>query len=263
MHNILLHIFSPFLARLADPFGVAVPRGLRKLKALHTLGVVNIARGGKAILQDIKRLTRLRKLAVTGIKRKNCKEFCSTVAHLSSLESLSVHSWENEGLRDCLDSLRTPLENLQSLNLYSTLGKLQEWVAGLQNLVKLKLVRTRLTETDATMQVLGKLPNLAILRLRDRSFMAKEPCHLSCCREAFPSLTVLDITGDYDRPISVPFEEGTAPKLELLLARSTVYFSGLSYLPSLKEVRQYFGGKPDDVPAQLRRNQNKPVLKIL
>ena len=60
-----------FLARLADPVGVTVPRGLRKMKALHTLGMVNIARGGKAILQDIKRLIRLRKLAVTGINKKS------------------------------------------------------------------------------------------------------------------------------------------------------------------------------------------------
>jgi hypothetical protein len=102
----------PFLARLADPIGVAVPRGLRKLKAMRTLGMVNIARGGKAILQDIKRLARRSKLAVTGINKKNCQEFCSTLAHLSSLESLSVHSEEEEGLRDSLDSLRTPPENL-------------------------------------------------------------------------------------------------------------------------------------------------------
>ena len=83
----------PFLARLADSDGIVVPRGMRKLKALHTLGIVNIAHG-KAILQEIKRLTRLRKLAVTGINKKNCQEFCSTLVHLSSLESLLVDSRE-------------------------------------------------------------------------------------------------------------------------------------------------------------------------
>ncbi|XP_066395919.1 disease resistance protein Pik-2-like [Miscanthus floridulus] len=113
----------PFFARFADPVGVTVPRGLRKMKALHTLGMVNIARGGKAILQDIKRLIRLRKLAVTGINKKNCQEFCSTLASLSSLESLSVRSEEEEGLRDCLDSLRTAPKNLQSPVIYLAVGR--------------------------------------------------------------------------------------------------------------------------------------------
>jgi Leucine-rich repeat (LRR) protein len=87
-------VVLPIMARLADPFaGIVVPRGIGKLKDLHTLGTVNISRGNlKAILQDIKRLTRLHKLAVTGINKKNCQEFCSTLAHLSRLESLSVCS---------------------------------------------------------------------------------------------------------------------------------------------------------------------------
>jgi Leucine-rich repeat (LRR) protein len=250
----------PFLARLADPIGVAVPRGLRKLKALHTLGMVNIARG-KAILQEIKRLTRLRKLAVTGINKKKCQEFCSTLAHLSYLESLSVHSREEEGLRDCLDSLRTPPENLQSLKLYGSLGKLPEWVTGLQNLVKLKLELTELTELDGSIQVLGKLPNLAILRLLYDSFEAEQPCHLSCRRAAFPSLTALEIAGRYAGIESVLFEEGTAPKLELLLSTGVISFSGLACLPSLKEVM--IPSLVHNVQDQLTTHPNKPVLKLL
>jgi Leucine-rich repeat (LRR) protein len=268
----------PFVARLADPIGVAVPRGLRKLKALHTLGMVNIA-PRKAILQEIKRLTRLRKLAVTGINKKNCQEFCSTLAHLSSLESLSVHSEEEEGLRDCLDSLRTPPENLQSLKLYGTLGKLPEWVAGLRNLVKLKLEWTRLTELDGTIQVLGKLPNLAILRLLNYSFKAiepryyifveeTEPRHFTSRWEAFPSLTALELA--YPEIKSVLFEGGAAPKLELLLCRAGITFSGLSSLPNLKEVvfkraRGYYQPLEwvQDMRAQLARNPNKPVLKCI
>ncbi|CAD6226311.1 unnamed protein product [Miscanthus lutarioriparius] len=253
-------VVFPFLARLADPLGVAVPRGLRKLKALHTLGVVNIARG-KAILQDIKRLTRLRKLAVTGINKKNCKEFCSTLVHLSSLESLSVHSKE-EGLGDCLDGLSSPPKNIQSLNLYVHLDKLPEWVSGLQNLVKLKLEDTRLTEVDGTIRVLGKLSNLSILCLLRRTFEA-EGRRLSCRREAFPSLTALE-TGWYTGIRSVLFEEGTAPKLELLLDRGSISFSGLSCLPSLKEVMIRMDPQlANDVQYQLSRNPNKPVLKFV
>ena len=116
----------PFLARLADSDGIVVPRGMRKLKALHTLGIVNIAHG-KAILQEIKRLTRLRKLAVTGINKKNCQEFCSTLEHLNHLESLSVDSiMEEADLRGFLDGLRSPPKNLQSLQLLGALGKLPD-----------------------------------------------------------------------------------------------------------------------------------------
>ncbi|KAF8776313.1 hypothetical protein HU200_003643 [Digitaria exilis] len=254
----------PFIARLVHPGGVVFPSGISKLKALHTLGVVNITRG-KAILQDIQRLTRLQKLAVTGIHKKNCQEFCSALAHLTCLESLSVRSQGEAGLHGCLDGLRSPPKNLQSLKLFGSLDKLPKWIAGLHNLVKLRLQFTELTEVQGTIEVLGKLPNLAELYLWYKSFKAEEPCCFATCRDAlFPSLTVMSL--GYEPGIgSVEFEEGTAPKLELLCFGHSISFSGLSSLPSLKEVQVDEDLNNDDIKdvrSQLTMNSNKPVLKF-
>ena len=69
----------PVVAMKLDTHDVVVPRWVRKLKALHTLGVVNISRG-TTILQNIKTLNRLRKLGVTGINKRNNLELQSTVS---------------------------------------------------------------------------------------------------------------------------------------------------------------------------------------
>ncbi|KAF8747062.1 hypothetical protein HU200_013314 [Digitaria exilis] len=66
--------------------------GLRRcIKALHTLGVVNVGiRGGIDRLRELKNLNQLNKLAVSGIKRKNFKELVSAIEGNSSLESLTL-----------------------------------------------------------------------------------------------------------------------------------------------------------------------------
>ena len=71
--------------------GAMVPRGIRKLKDLHTLREVNVGRGNN-VLRDIGMLTGLRKLGVSGINKKNARAFCSATSSLSRLESLSVSS---------------------------------------------------------------------------------------------------------------------------------------------------------------------------
>jgi len=83
-------VFPTLASRRLNLFGVVVPRGVRKLKALCTLFVVNIRGSEKAILQDIRKLTQLHKLAVTDISKKNCQELCSALVELSHLESLSM-----------------------------------------------------------------------------------------------------------------------------------------------------------------------------
>ncbi|KAF7033778.1 hypothetical protein CFC21_044853 [Triticum aestivum] len=252
-----------------NPGGVEVPRGIWKLKALHTLRTVDVS-VGKAVLQDIKKLTRLHKLGLTGINKRNSQELCPAIACLSSLESLSLRSHEATGLSGCFDGMSSPPENLQSLKLRDNLIELPGWIQGLKNLVKLKLEGSSIWEHNAAIQVLGNLPNLATLRLLHGSFFCEEVC-LSFGQEVFLSLKVLQL--DYIRNLKlVVFEGGAAPKLELLLClrgwgnASVGLFSGLAYLPSLKEFMLH---KKDwrntelveDLQGQLAENQNGPVLK--
>ncbi|KAF7033764.1 hypothetical protein CFC21_044838 [Triticum aestivum] len=251
-----------------NPGGVEMPRGIWKLKALHTLHTVDVS-AGKAVLKDIRKLTRLRKLGVTGINKRNGQELCSAIDRLSSLESLSLHSHGETGLSGCLDGLFSPPENLQSLKLIGNLVKLPEWIQGLKNLVKLKLWRSRISEHDAVIQVLGNLPNLATLRLLHASFVGEEVC-FSFRGEAFPSLKVLQLYLIKNLK-SVGFEEGTAPKLELLRYcgaehPSVGLFCGLRHLPCLKEFMLYSlhwrkTEFVEDLQGQLAENKNKPVLK--
>ncbi|XP_034601588.1 disease resistance protein Pik-2 isoform X2 [Setaria viridis] len=256
----------PILTRRLNPCGVVVPRGFSKLRALHTLGVVDIA-GGMTILKDIRGFTRLRKLAVTGVNKKNCQEFCSALADLSSMESLSLHSEGKPGLHGCLDGVSSPPENLQGLKLVGNLVELPGWIGRLQNLVKLKLHNTWLTDMDATIQIIGKLPNLAILGLWTKSFHDELRLpHLTFHPEAFLSLMVLELDYVDNEVRLVEFEEGAMPKLELLLLKEESHWiRGLSSLPSLKEV-QLQGHEEsfvDAMQAQLSTHPKKPVLKRL
>jgi Leucine-rich repeat (LRR) protein len=224
-------------AMLPDRYGVLVPRGIRKLKALRTLGIVNITRRGNVILQDIRRLTQLRKLNVTGVNEKNGQELCSTIVCLSRLESLLIRSEGKPGLSGCLNGNFSFPESLQRLKLYGNLVKLPEWIQELKNLVKLKLRSCEISDHGDAMQVLGNLPNLASLHLLWCSFQGAE-VHLSFCPETFQSLVVLELA--YGSVDSVKFEERATPKLELLsvyVSRvNSSTLSGLQNLTGLKEV---------------------------
>jgi hypothetical protein len=252
----------PVVSMKLDTHGVVVPRRVRKLKALHTLGVVNISRG-RIVLQNIRKLSGLRKLGVTGINKRNGQELRSTVAHLSRLESLSLRSEGMPGLSGCLDGISTPPENLQSLKLYGNLVSLPEWIQGLRNLVKLKLRNSRILDHSAAIQVLGKLPNLAILCLWMKSFEGKEVT-FSFNQHAFPSLVVLHLDR-LDALKLLNFSMGAAPKFEVLQLSETYIqgCNGLLNLPRLKEVVLKGGyTSVDGLRADLVEHPNRPVVKL-
>uniref|UniRef100_A0ACD5V8X2 Uncharacterized protein n=1 Tax=Avena sativa TaxID=4498 RepID=A0ACD5V8X2_AVESA len=246
--------------------GVTVPRGVSKLEALDTLGIVNLTRE-EAVIHEIKRLTGLRKLGVVGINKKNGSNVCSAISNLSHLESLSLQSDDDTGLSGCIGAISSLPKRLESLKLYGNLIKLPEWIPELWNLVKLKLQGSRILEHRAALSLLGNIPNLAMLCLWKQSFDGEE-IRFHFHRNAFPSLKVLgmDHLGDLE---SVEFEEGAAPKLELLRysglqsETNSRLFSGLLYLRSLEKV-QLDGSYAfaEDLRAQLDININKPVLKV-
>lgn len=266
-----------------------LPRGSRKLKGLHTLRHVHLA-WGNTVIQEIERLTQLRKLGVVGINKKNGPSFYSAISKLSQLESLSVCADWYQGLRGCLDhgtssssSTSSPPENLQSLKLQDELGKLPQWIGKLQNLVKLRLWLTQLEDADAAIEVLGALPSLAILRLWNNSFNYDVVC-LNFRQEQqeatavvlFPSLRVLEVSRICsDRLESVQFGGGATPKLELLqfshfaVSCGVGFLSGLEELENLREFTMLSDFLYDydfvkDVEEQLANhpNPNKPLLRF-
>ncbi|KAM0832137.1 hypothetical protein ACQ4PT_065083 [Festuca glaucescens] len=265
----------PFIAMRLDLHGVLVQSGMRKLKALHTLGVVNIAMRGNDVLKDIEGLIQLRKLGVTGVNKENGQELCLAIVGLSRLESLSIWSEGEPGLSGCLDGEFSFPENLQSHKLYGNLVKLPEWIQGLTNLVKLKLRSSRIPEHDEAIQVLGDLPNLASLHLLTKSFEQSNAC-LTFCPHMFPNLVVLELYSllidyeDENKLLFLKFERGAAPKLELLNFRwadiNSRTLSGLPSLASLKEVLlegPYTNNELAYLRAELAENQSRPVIKMV
>jgi hypothetical protein len=253
-----------------------MPRGVGNLKALRTLGQVDI-RNGKE-LKEIKKLTQLRKLVVGGINKKNCQEFCSTLEVLSCLESLSMSSSGNQGGSVYLsDVVFSPPNNLRTLMLGVNLGKMPAWIMHLRNLVKLGLMCTHLTDSDGSMQVLCNLPDLASLTLDSYTFEV-EGLHLDFLPEAFRSLVALHLCSAHriargGEMKSVEFKQGTAPKLEVLRFRyrgdviiNDGLFSGLASLPNLKkfqlDIRSFEGKEAfvEHVWTQLAQNPNRPAL---
>ena len=70
------------------------------MTALLTIGVVNVdSARGRAVLKEVRKLTQLHKIEVSGISRNNNKDFCLAISSHAHLESLSVRLKDNQ---DCL-----------------------------------------------------------------------------------------------------------------------------------------------------------------
>jgi len=254
--------------------GVEVPTGIDKMTALHTIGVVNVdSARGRAILKEVRKLTQLRKLGVSGISRNNSKDFCLAISSHAHLESLSVRLKKDN--QDCLyvtpDGYLPP-KNLQSFKLYGLADKFPEWINKLDNLRKLVLEMTILTED--TINGLRDL-KISILRLIAKQLPDGK---LNFCvmlngqqLRCYETVKVLEIS--CSSSLDVTFGSQALHNLELLKVSccsgsgSVMKLSGLEKLSEseLKEV-QIKGSHDDklkkDVEEQLGRHQKKPVLKM-
>ncbi|TKW01591.1 hypothetical protein SEVIR_8G191200v4 [Setaria viridis] len=242
--------------------GVEVPRGIERLKALRTLGAIDVNTAGDATVADARWLFRqLKKLEVSGINRKTGALFFGNLFLAQHLESLSMQ-FEKSNHFVHWNYIRFP-EGLRSLKMHGHVEQFPENIWCHKNLLKLTLEKTTLF-TTGDIEVIGSLPSLRTLRLRvnkDQDGELQFHCGL------FSKLEVLEIA--CKSKLSVWFNYGAMVKLEQLkihcLQGSEMQFSGLEHLFSLKQV--WLMDSIDDalkeaLGQQLSQHLKRPALKL-
>ncbi|KAL3825329.1 hypothetical protein ACJIZ3_021358 [Penstemon smallii] len=141
------------------------------LLSLQTLNCINAGEvGGIKIVREIGKLTQLRELAITNIKREDGNELCSSISKLINIRVLHIFSSSEEELMDLDYSLQSPnstLPFLHTLLLHGRIEKVPQWINpnSLHGLTKLDLRWSRLKEDP--LACLEDLPNLVKLVILD------------------------------------------------------------------------------------------------
>ncbi|XP_027081708.2 disease resistance protein RPM1-like [Coffea arabica] len=149
--------------------GFKAPSNMGGLLALEILGYID-ASSGSIIIKEIGKLTQLRELRITKLRREDGKELCSSLANLTSLRELNVDSIGKDDDHEIIDlnhhhpSLSSSscsfLQSLRMLILCGRLEKMPQWVAHLHSLVRIDLDWSRLRGEEDPLESLQHLPNL-------------------------------------------------------------------------------------------------------
>jgi len=251
----------------SDTKGVKVPTGINYFKNLQILEVVDIKGTSKKVIEELGELSQLRKLSVTskGATENKYKVFCAAIEKLPALQSLSVDAEGSSdvGTLEWLDSVCSPPPILRSLKLNGSLWDLPNWFGNLTQLVKMHLSRSRLKEGN-TMEILGALPNLMLLRLYRNAYVGEK---LIFRREAFPNLKEIDIYF-LKQLREMRFEEGAAPQMRSIDINGCRLKSGIfgtNRLPRLKTIAVQDDGDVanfDLLRVEVDAHPNHPLLLV-
>jgi len=251
----------------SDTKGVKVPTGINYFKNLQILEVVDIKGTSKKVIEELGELSQLRKLSVTskGATENKYKVFCAAIEKLSALQSLCVDAEGSSdvGTLEWLDSVCSPPPILRSLKLNGSLWDLPNWFGNLTQLVKMHLSRSRLKEGN-TMEILGALPNLMLLRLYRNAYVGEK---LIFRREAFPNLKEIDIYF-LKQLREMRFEEGAAPQMRSIDINGCRLKSGIfgtNRLPRLKTIAVQDDGDVanfDLLRVEVDAHPNHPLLLV-
>nr|XP_027081708.1 disease resistance protein RPM1-like [Coffea arabica] len=149
--------------------GFKAPSNMGGLLALEILGYID-ASSGSIIIKEIGKLTQLRELRITKLRREDGKELCSSLANLTSLRELNVDSIGKDDDHEIIDlnhhhpslssSSSSFLQSLRMLILRGRLEKMPQWIARLHGLVRIDLDWSRLRGEEDPLESLQHLPNL-------------------------------------------------------------------------------------------------------
>lgn len=141
--------------------GAKVYEGIETLTKLQKLSLLDVSQTGR-IIQELKCLTQLRKLGLTGIKREFGRHLCASIEQMKNLTTLDLCTTSKEEYLE-LGDLANPPRFLQRLYLKGRLRELPRWISSLDNLFKIGLMSSKLL--DSPLKALQNLPNLVELQL--------------------------------------------------------------------------------------------------
>ncbi|XP_027180878.1 disease resistance protein RPM1-like [Coffea eugenioides] len=206
--------------------GFKAPSNMGGLLALEVLLRID-ASSGSTIIKEIGKLTQLRELGITNLRREDGKELCSSLANLTSLRELIVQSIGKGDDHEIIDlnhpSLSSSfLRSLRMLVLRGRLEKMPQWVAHLHGLVRIDLDWSGLRGEEDPLESLQHLPNLGEINFCG-SYQGEGLC--------FKAGGFLMLKGMHLKRMEglrwMRVEEGALPRLQKLF---------LEQLPSLEEL---------------------------
>ncbi|XP_071919938.1 disease resistance protein RPM1-like [Coffea arabica] len=228
--------------------GFKGPSKLGGLLALQTLNTID-ASSGSVIVKEIGKLTQLRVLYITQLRREDGKELCSSLVNLTSLRQLSVDSvgkGDDYGIIDLNHHQRSLssssscsfLQSLRVLIMGGRLEKMPRWVAHLQNLVRLDFTWSGLRAEEDPLESLQHLPNLDEITFCG-SYQGERLC--------FKAGGFLKLKQLYLRRMEglrwMTVEEGACPNLQKLVLDRLPSLedlpSGIQHLSHLQELGLY------------------------
>ncbi|KAM0916432.1 hypothetical protein ACQ4PT_010156 [Festuca glaucescens] len=232
---------------------------------------------GKAILGELKKLTQLRKLAISGINHGNWQDMCCTISGHGYLVSLSVRlddKQEDKGVTYSLGDILVPPKTLECLKLYGgNVHVSPVWMEQLSNLRKAHLELTISTQEE--IDSLVKLPNrdmfrrLCVKPIQNGQLFYGLPEQNLLFGKGFAKAPVLKIDCSSCESVIV-FGYCTPRYVEVIVVHcptvgSSLELSGLERLHLLKEVRLqgfYSSTLKRHLEQKVAEHENKPVLKV-
>ncbi|KAK8634134.1 hypothetical protein V6N13_014963 [Hibiscus sabdariffa] len=145
-------------------YNINTDRGLRingnvigSLESLEKLYFLDFQlNNGEHFGRELRRLKRLRKLGITKLKSEYGEALCGAIKQMHHLHALHISAVKEDEILE-LESMSPPM-SLHRLRLHGRLMTLPGWISELENLVKICLHWSGIS--DDSLKILGDLPNL-------------------------------------------------------------------------------------------------------
>lgn len=147
--------------------GCKSPNGIGKLLCLEKLHAIDA--DNAEIVREIGKLTKLRRLTITKLRREDGKELLCSLVKLTNLRELSVYSFKEGEMLDLQYTMYLAPRVLKWILLQGNIERIPQWLISLHSLTMMVLQDSRLKKDNNAIvggiESLQYLPNLVELTL--------------------------------------------------------------------------------------------------